>query len=159
MSTPISPEKPVTPTEEPPTTEKTVSEEQTSQVPAAPTNGKPAAVTKSDAKDYTSELPMFDLEDSLSFVAEIQSKGLERGKMPDVAKAFGYESASSTSFYRKLVACRLFGLLAVNGAELTERARDYFAPTTDDSKQKALVEAIQGVSLFAEQLALHGGTR
>jgi hypothetical protein len=128
---------------------------------AAPpvSNGKASGAPRSELKDYTTELPMFDLEEMIGFVADIQSKGLEKAKMPDVAKGCGYESASSTSFYRKLVAARHFGLLVANGAELTERARDYLAPTADDSKPKALTEAIQGIPYFSEVLLQHGGKR
>jgi hypothetical protein len=127
---------------------------------ASTANGKPPVVgPKNDLKDYTTELPMFDLEDMLAFAADIQTKGLEKAKMPDVAKGCGYESASSTSFYRKLVAARHFGLLVANGAELTERTRDYLAPTADNSKPKALTEAVQGIAYFSDVLAQHGGKR
>lgn len=132
---------------------------QTTTSPAPPANGKTTGAPKADLKDYTTELPMFDLEDILGFIGDIQSKGLEKAKMPDVAKGCGYENSSSTSFYRKLVAARHFGLLVVNGAELTERARDYFAPTADDSKSKALTEAVQGITYFSDVLTQHGGKR
>lgn len=126
----------------------------------AASNGKSPTSTKVEGKDYTTDLPMFDLEEiMIQFVSEIHSNGLERAKMPEVAKHFKYEAPSSTPFYRKLVAARLFGLLSPNGAELLDRARDYVSPTTDDSKNKALLESIMGVPYYAEFLNGHAGKK
>lgn len=118
---------------------------------------KPA--TKQDVKDYTSDLPMFDLEEALKLVTDIHEKALETAPMPEVAKGCGYASPSSTPFYRRLVAARLFRLLSSQRAELTKQALDYLKPDTEDAKSKALHDAILGIPTYNELVQTHHGKR
>src|ERR1700677_791488 len=85
--------------------------------------------TKEKAKpaDWTTEIPMVDLETVLKLVSDIHGKALENATMDEVSKKMGYASATSSPFYRRVVAARLFGLLG-QGASLTEASRDYIRP-------------------------------
>ena len=115
--------------------------------------------TKHEIKDYTSDLPMFDLEETLKLVTDIHEKALETAPMPEVAKGCGYASPSSTPFYRRLVAARLFRLLSSQRAELTKQALDYLKPDTEDAKSKALTDAILGIPTYNELIQSHHGKR
>jgi hypothetical protein len=115
--------------------------------------------TKQAAKDYTTELPMLDLATAIEFVTIIHEKALETASVKDVAKAFGYSNMSSTPFYRKLIAARMFGLLASQAPELTKRALDYLKPDTEDAKSKALNDSIMGIPAYAELVQSHQGKR
>jgi hypothetical protein len=117
------------------------------------------AATKQDFKDYTSDLPMFDLEEALKLVADIHEKALETASMPEVARGCGYASPSSTPFYRRMVAARLFRLLSSQRAELTKQALDYLKPDTEDAKSKALHDAILGIPTYNELIQTHHGKR
>jgi hypothetical protein len=68
--------------------------------------------------------------------------------MPVVAKACGYASPTSTGFYRRIVAARLFQLLQLQGAALTPLALDYFKPESDDAKSRALKKAVRSVTSY-----------
>jgi hypothetical protein len=120
-------------------------------------NKKPA--NKLPPKDYTSELPMFDLATAIEFVTVIHEKALETAAMVEVAKGFGYSSVSSTPFYRKILAARMFGLLSTQGPELTKRALDYLKPDTEDAKSKALNDSIMGIAAYSELVQSHQGKR
>jgi hypothetical protein len=117
------------------------------------------APAKQEFKDYTSDLPMFDLDEALKLVADIHEKALETAAMPDVAKGCGYASPSSTPFYRRMVSARLFKLLSPQRAELTKLALDYLKPDTEDAKSKALIDAIMGIPTYAELVQNHQGKR
>jgi hypothetical protein len=114
---------------------------------------------KAGAKDYTSDLPMFDLATALEFVTIIHEKALETASMLDVAKSFKYSSVSSTPFYRKVLSARIFGILAYQAPELTKRALDYLKPDTEDAKSRALSDAIMGIPAYAELVQSHQGKR
>jgi len=103
-------------------------------------------------KDSTNEVPMFDLGEVIGFVTMIHQKGLETEPMPNVAKGCGYKHATSTPFYRRMVAGRLFGLLSKTGAELTPRAKDVLKPDSDGAERRALVEAINSIPVYSETL-------
>ena len=103
---------------------------------------KKATVTKSELKDYTLELPMIDLGEVIKFVTDIHEKALETATMAVVAEKLEYASASSTPFYRRVVAARLFELLTPQGAVLTQRALDYLKPDTAEAKNNALRDSI-----------------
>lgn len=130
------------------------SETQPEAVPATPAS---AAVTA--RKDSTAEVPMFDLGEIVDFVNKIRENALEAASMPEVAKGMGYAHPSSTPFYRRMVSGRLFGLLSSSKAELTHRARDYFQPDTDGASQRALVDAIMGIPIYAELVQRHSGKK
>jgi hypothetical protein len=117
------------------------------------------APTKPAPKDYTSELPMFDLATIIEFVTGIHEKALETASMIDVAKAFGYSATSSTPFYRRILAARHFGLISSQGPELTKQALDYLKPDAEDAKSRALNNCIMGIPAFAELVQSHQGKR
>jgi len=117
------------------------------------------ASAKQPPKDYTSDLPMFDLTAAIDFVTNIHEKALETASMLDVAKAFGYSAASSTPFYRKLLAARHFRLLASQGSGLTKQALDYIKPDSEDAKSRALNDCIMGIPTYAELIRSHQGKR
>ena len=102
---------------------------------------------------------MYDLGEIITFVTTIHEKGLETAAMPEVAKGCGYKHATSTPFYRRMVAGRLFGLLSKAGAELTPRAKDYLKPDVHGAEKKALVEAINSISHYAELLGKFDGKK
>lgn len=109
-------------------------------------------------KDSTNLLPMIDLEECIKLVSDIHEQGLETALMPAVAKAIGYKNATSTPFYRRQVAARLFGLLHT-GAELTTRAMDYLKPHDEGAAQMALNVAIMGIPIYADLLTKHEGKK
>ncbi len=122
-----------------------------------PSNKK--AGGKQEPKDYTIELPMFDLAEALKLVTEVHEKALETAPMAEVAKGCGYAGPSSTSFYRRIVAARLFGLLSLQGAALTKQSLDYLKPDTEHAKDKALNGSIQAIPAYVELLQNHQGKR
>jgi len=101
-------------------------------------------------KDSTSDVPMHDLEEVIRFITKIHEAGLETASMPEIAKGCGYGNATSTPFYRRILASRLFGFLAKTGAELTVRARDYLKPDSDGADQRALADAIFSIQPYSE---------
>ncbi len=110
-------------------------------------------------KDSTVALPMFDLQEAIAFVLKIHEEALETAAMPGVAKGTGYSTPTSTPFYRRIVAARLFGLISSTGAALTTRAKDYFKPDSEDAKAKALVNAVNGIPHYAELVEKNAGKR
>lgn len=114
---------------------------------------------KQEIKDYTTELPMFDLEDAVKLVSDIHEKALETATMPEVAKGCGYASPSSTPFYRRIVAARMFKLISTQRAELTKQALDYLKPETEDGKSRALADSISAIPAYADLLQNHQGKR
>ena len=105
-------------------------------------------------KDSTTTLPMVDLEEAVKVVAAIYEKALETASMPEVAKALGYANATSTPFYRRITAARLFGLLSAKSA-LTERAMNYIKPHDEGMKANVLADAVLGISSYAELIKTH----
>ena len=110
-------------------------------------------------RDSTNELPMLDLREIVEFVSKIHQKGLEPTTMLEVAKQVGYAAATSTPFYRRVTAARLFGLMSQTGPELTKRAKDYIRPDTDTAKPQSLVDAIGGIRYYAELVEKHRGRK
>ena len=110
-------------------------------------------------KESTTELPMVDLEEAIGFALKIHEKGLETASLIEVAKSCGYAAPTSTPFYRRLGAARLFKLLSSPKAALTALAMDYFKPDTDGAKRKALNDAICGVNPYSELLNKNLGKR
>lgn len=103
---------------------------------------------------------MVDLATVLDFVGKIESDGLETLTVHEVAKRMGFASATSTPFYRRIVAAKLFGLLdTTQGVNLTKLALDYFKPTDDDSKATALATAMKNVIAYQKILERYSGKR
>jgi hypothetical protein len=101
---------------------------------------------KRGKKASTTDLPMVDLDSVLGFVEKVEGEGLQTLSQQDVAKRLGYANPTSTPFYRRIVAAKLFGLLdTTQGVNLTRLALDYFKPTDEESKQQALLTAVRNV--------------
>lgn len=110
-------------------------------------------------KGSTSDYPMVDLREVCDFAQAIREKGVEAETMPIVAKACGYASPTSTGFYRRLGAARLFQLVHPQGAALTPLALDYFKPESDDAKSRALKKAVRSVALYQPLLEKYLGKK
>src|SRR6266496_1894530 len=110
-------------------------------------------------KDSTNAIPMFDIEEALKLVVKIHDKALETAPLPQVAKGCGYATPTSTPFYRRLAAARLFKLLASPQAELTSTALDYLKPDREDAKQAALTQAIMAITAYADLVQRHVGKK
>lgn len=110
-------------------------------------------------KDSTNAIPMFDIEEALKLVVTIHDKALETAPLPQVAKGCGYANPTSTPFYRRLAAARLFKLLASPQAELTMTALDYLKPDREDAKQAALTLAVMAIPAYADLVQRHVGKK
>jgi hypothetical protein len=121
---------------------------------------KSQAEKKPVRKASTNELPMVDLATVLDFVGKIESEGLQTLTVHEVAKRMGFASATSTPFYRRIVAGKLFGLLdTTQGVNLTRLALDYFKPTDDEAKAAALATAMKNVVAYQKILERYSGKR
>jgi hypothetical protein len=115
---------------------------------------------KQTRKASTNELPMVDLGTVLDFIGKIESDGLQTLTVHEVARRMGFASATSTPFYRRVVAAKLFGLLdTTQGVNLTKLALDYFKPTDDESKAAALATAMKNVVAYQKILERYSGKR
>ncbi|PYJ69108.1 MAG: hypothetical protein DME76_10155 [Verrucomicrobia bacterium] len=124
-------------------------------------NTQKSQVEKKKArKASTNKLPMVDLGMVLDFVGKIESDGLQTLTVHEVAKRMGFASVTSTPFYRRVVAAKLFGLLdTTQGVNLTKLALDYFKPTDDESKAAALATAMKNVVAYQKILERYSGKR
>ena len=111
------------------------------------------------ARDYTAVLPMFDLDEAIKLATTIREKALENAALPQIAKGCGYSAPTSTPFFRRLQAARLFKLLSSPKAELTTLALDYLKPDRDDAKQSALTKAIMGIPAYADHVQKNVGKK
>src|SRR2546429_8394772 len=111
-------------------------------------------------KASTNELPMIDLDTVLGFVDQIEGGGLQTLSQQDVAKRLNYASQTSTPFYRRIVAAKLFGLLdTTQGVNLTKLALDHFKPTDEESKKQALATAVKNVVGYQGLIERFSGKR
>lgn len=110
-------------------------------------------------KDSTNDLPMYSIMEAIELASIIHDKALETAAMPDVAKGCGYANPTSTPFYRRMVAARLFKLIGSPKPELTTLAKDYLKPDTDGAKQAALTQAIMGIKTYADIVNLNVGKK
>jgi len=118
---------------------------------------KSQADKKTTRKASTNELPMVDLGTVLDFVGKIESDGLQTLTVHEVAKRMGFASATSTPFYRRIVAAKLFGLLdTTQGVNLTKLALDYFKPTDEQSKTAALATGMKNVVAYQKMERFSG---
>lgn len=103
---------------------------------------------------------MVDLGVVLDFAEKIEAEGLQTLTAQDVAKRMGFAASTSTPFYRRTVAAKLFGLLdTTQGVNLTKLALDYFKPTDDDSKAAALGTAMKNVVAYQKILERYSEKR
>jgi hypothetical protein len=96
-------------------------------------------------QNSTSDYPMVSLREVCEFVQRIREKGVESETMPAVAKECKYSAPTSTGFWRRMSASRLFKLIEPQGARLTSLALDFVEPDSDDAKTKALRETVRAV--------------
>jgi hypothetical protein len=102
---------------------------------------------------------MYDIEEAITLVTTIHEKALETAAAIEVAKGCGYANPTSTPFYRRIVAARLFKFLNSPKPELTKIALDYLKPDTHDAKQSALTQAIMGIKIYADIVTQHIGRK
>lgn len=103
---------------------------------------------------------MVDLGVVLDFVGKVESDGLQTLTAQEVSKRMGFAASTSTPFYRRTVAAKLFGLLdTTQGVNLTKLALDYFKPTDDESKAAALATAIKNVVAYQKILERYSEKR
>src|SRR6266436_5733430 len=111
-------------------------------------------------KASTNELPMVDLDNVLGFVDKIENEGLQTLSQQEVARRLRYASQTSTPFYRRIVAAKLFGLLdTTQGVNLTKLALDHFKPTDEESKKQALATAVKNVVGYQGLIERFSGKR
>ena len=118
-----------------------------------------AQTSAGSKKGSTTEIPLVGLDDVVTFVTTIHEAALDMAPMPDVAKGTGYQSATSTPFYRRLVAARLFGFIGANGAVVTKRATDFLKPDQENAKANALQDAIVGVPYYIGLIEKYRGRK
>lgn len=109
-------------------------------------------------QDSTTRLPMIDLEEAIKVVTDIRNKAVETASMPEVAKALGYANATSTPFYRRISAARIFGLLSGKSA-LTQDAIDYIRPHDEGTKLHVLAKAVFGIPYYVELVNRYHGKK
>ena len=103
---------------------------------------------------------MVDLGSILEFVDKIESGGLQTLSPQEVARKTGFAAQTSTPFYRRMVAAKLFGLLdTTQGVNLTKLALDYFKPTDDESKNATVATAVKSVHAYQKILDRYTGKR
>lgn len=110
-------------------------------------------------KDSTSDYPMVDLRDVCEFVHTIWEKGVQSEPMSIVAKECGYSAPTSTGFYRRMTASRLFKMIDAQNGRLTHLALDYVKPDSDDAKTRALREAVRSVPNYQPLFEKYSGTK
>ena len=110
-------------------------------------------------RDSTADYPMVNLREICDFVQVIWEKGVQSELMPTVAKACDYSSPTSTGFYRRMVAARLFKLAESQSARLTRLALDYLKPDFGDAKTRALREAVRSVPGYQPLFEKYTGSK
>jgi hypothetical protein len=110
-------------------------------------------------RDSTSDYPMIDLREVCDFVQKIWEKGIQTESMSVVAKACGYSAPTSTGYYRRMAASRLFKMIETQRARLTQLALDFVKPDSDDAKTRALREAMHSVPAYQPLLEKYSGTK
>jgi hypothetical protein len=109
-------------------------------------------------KDFTTAIPMVDLGEAIKIVTAIRENGLETGSMDTVAKKLGYAAATSSPFYYRIRAARLFGLLS-SKSSLSEKAKDYIKPHEEGMREAILADAIMGIPEYADLVKEHHGKK
>jgi len=102
---------------------------------------------------------MVDLRVVCDFVQKIWERGIQSEPMTAVAKACGYSAQTSTGYYRRIAASRLFKMIEPQSARLTQLALDYLRPDSDDAKTRALKEAVRSVPTYQPLLEKYSGTK
>ena len=114
---------------------------------------------ESKRRDSTADYPMVNLREVCDFVQVVWEKGVQSESMPTVAKACEYSSPTSTGFYRRMVAARLFKMAESQSARLTRLSLDYLKPDSGDAKTKALREAVRSVPSYQPLFEKYTGSK
>ena len=123
-------------------------------------NGTAEAGSRSARKASTNELPMIELGAILDFVEKIEVEGLQTLPQQEVARRLNYAAKTSTPFYRRMVAAKLFGLVdTTQGVNLTKLALDYFKPTDEHAKAAALFTSVKNVVGYQTLIERYTGKR
>lgn len=118
------------------------------------------AGSRSARKASTNELPMIELGAILDFVERIEVEGLQTLPQQEVARRLKYAAQTSTPFYRRMVAAKLFGLVdTTQGVNLTKLALDYFKPTDEHAKAAALLTSVRNVVGYQSLIERYIGKR
>jgi hypothetical protein len=118
------------------------------------------ASSRSARKASTNELPMIELGAILDFVEKIEVEGLQTLPQGEVARRLNYAAQTSTPFYRRMVAAKLFGLVdTTQGVNLTKLALDYFKPTDEHAKAAALFTSVRNVVGYQTLIERYTGIR
>jgi len=112
----------------------------------------------SKPQDSTNRLPMVDLKIATEIVTQIREKAVETAPMDSVAVALGYSSATSTPFYRRIAAARMFNLLS-SKSSLTQAAIDYIRPHDEEMKSRILKDAVLGIAGYKDLLTRYAGKK
>ena len=122
------------------------------------TNDEGKKASSDAPKDFTTTIPMIGLEEAVKVVRAIYDKGLEKSPMDTVAQELKYKKATSSPFYYRMRAARLFGLLA-SKAELSDKAKDYINPHEEGMAASILRESIMGIPTYAELVKSYSGRK
>jgi hypothetical protein len=123
-------------------------------------NASAEAGSRSARKASTNELPMVELGAILDFVEKIEVEGLQTLPQQEVARRLNYAAQTSTPFYRRMVAAKLFGLVdTTQGVNLTKLALDYFKPTDEHAKAAALFTSVKNVVGYQTLIERYANTR
>lgn len=126
----------------------------------SPEKPAPEAGSHSARKASTNELPMIELGAILDFVEKIEVEGLQTLPQQEVARRLNYAAQTSTPFYRRMVAAKLFGLVdTTQGVNLTKLALDYFKPTDEHAKGAALFTSVKNVVGYQILIERYTGKR
>ena len=103
---------------------------------------------------------MVELAAILDFVEKIEVEGLQTLPQQEVARRLNYAAQTSTPFYRRMVAAKLFGLVdTTQGVNLTKLALDYFKPTDEHAKAAALFTSVKNVVGYQTLIERYTGKR
>lgn len=112
---------------------------------------------KTDSQRY----PLFPLENAVAVGQAVCDAGGSNGLVPKSVIASTLQcSSTSGAFLQRLATARSFGILEGRGAyQLTEQAKQYYLPSSDTEKRKALIGMFASPPVFAELLKRLDGNR
>ncbi len=109
-------------------------------------------------QDSTTKIPMVDIEAAIALAINIRERALETATMDEVAKELGYSSQTSTPFYRRITAARMFNLIAEKSS-LSKDMVDYIRPDDEQMKARVLMNAVFNVSAYRDLLARYANKK
>lgn len=110
------------------------------------TKGQPSAKVSKSKTAY----PYNDLDQSITVAKAIQDKAGGLCGADHLAEYLGYSSARSGTFFSRLQAAKMFGLVQSQGENMapTERAHNILSPVMQDDEVRARLDAFLDVPLF-----------